>query len=333
VQDYIINEFLSVKSEGSTWDIYISNLKVEKRRYTIYNISPKEIIESEEIPSADWYFSDGTIVEAEFTNVCEILEIWYKNRYDTSLLNKEGAFPLLRLLYIAGDPVANEVFLSEIEKRIKTNHPPTMAYLVEFGFIDYLNIPVMNELTSMKDVGKELLRAMGLTKFLVRFYSALESDDLWDDFPDLLMEPLKIEREFSKTMKLEHSEEGLLIMPLLFMHCSEEKIDTLCKLTEQEILEILHDILSQMAQNQMIIKKEFEVNQYITLKLIGNTTYIYVNNEKFLHCKYLLMNLEKNKIKEYKQFQSIDEASMHLDRSLERGHLSIFHQKQSSRQW
>ncbi len=67
----------------------------------------------------------------------------------------------------------------------------------------------------------------------------------------------------------------------------------------------------------------FRINKYITLKLVGNRTNIYVNNRLFNQCKYLLLNIPKSRIREYRQIDSIDEAAERLDRSME-GHEGVF---------
>jgi len=69
--------------------------------------------------------------------------------------------------------------------------------------------------------------------------------------------------------------------------------------------------------------KEFEVNKYITLKLEGGKTNIYVNNILFLQCKYLLLNLSNDDIPKYDEIESIDEAmeiygKEHVNRKHER---------------
>jgi len=63
---------------------------------------------------------------------------------------------------------------------------------------------------------------------------------------------------------------------------------------------------------------EFKINEIITLKLENNRTNIYVNNELFRHCKYLLLNIPVDNIHEFDDITSIDEAEEYLDHSLER---------------
>lgn len=62
-------------------------------------------------------------------------------------------------------------------------------------------------------------------------------------------------------------------------------------------------------------KKEFKVNDFITVKLIGDETVIFVKGKRFRQCKYLLLYPEKGR--EYGEIRSIDEAAEHLSGELE----------------
>ncbi|MFX1501535.1 MAG: Rab family GTPase [Promethearchaeota archaeon] len=61
---------------------------------------------------------------------------------------------------------------------------------------------------------------------------------------------------------------------------------------------------------------EFKVNNYLTLRLENNRTNIYVGRKLFNQCKYLLLNLAKDRFEDYDEFESIDEASEKLDDSM-----------------
>ncbi len=63
---------------------------------------------------------------------------------------------------------------------------------------------------------------------------------------------------------------------------------------------------------------EFKINEFITLKLRDGKTVIFVNNERFLQCKYLLLSIPANKIEEFEKIDSIDDAKEHLNSILER---------------
>ncbi len=65
--------------------------------------------------------------------------------------------------------------------------------------------------------------------------------------------------------------------------------------------------------------KEFKVNKSITLKLENNKTNIYINDELFLQCKFLLLNIPTGGVNSPKIINSIDEAAEELDSYLEVG--------------
>ena len=62
---------------------------------------------------------------------------------------------------------------------------------------------------------------------------------------------------------------------------------------------------------------EFRINKFITVKQENNEVNIYVNNEKFSQCKYLLLNIPISQIQEFDEINSIDEAAELLNQSLE----------------
>ncbi len=63
--------------------------------------------------------------------------------------------------------------------------------------------------------------------------------------------------------------------------------------------------------------KEFVVNSFIILRLEEGQTNIYVDDKYFTQCKFLLLDIPVNEIREFDNIESIDEAAERLDRSLE----------------
>ncbi len=55
--------------------------------------------------------------------------------------------------------------------------------------------------------------------------------------------------------------------------------------------------------------QEFRINDYISLSLKGEKTIIYVNNEEFMQCKSLLLNIPTDNAQFSNLFKSIDEAA------------------------
>lgn len=64
-------------------------------------------------------------------------------------------------------------------------------------------------------------------------------------------------------------------------------------------------------------KKEFQVNRFITLKLENKITNIYVLGKLFAQCKFLLLNIPIDEVREFDNIKSIDEAAERLDHKLE----------------
>ncbi len=64
--------------------------------------------------------------------------------------------------------------------------------------------------------------------------------------------------------------------------------------------------------------KEFKINDYISLRLEKDKTNVYINNEKIIQCKYLLLqNPDDNSIVNDEDFSSIDRLAEKLDKTLE----------------
>lgn len=55
------------------------------------------------------------------------------------------------------------------------------------------------------------------------------------------------------------------------------------------------------------MKKEFKVNEYLTLELEGTITNIYVKGKIFRQCKYLAFNIPIDNTQEFDTIQSIDD--------------------------
>lgn len=59
---------------------------------------------------------------------------------------------------------------------------------------------------------------------------------------------------------------------------------------------------------------KFTINKFLDLRLEDGKTNVYVNNELFIHCKYILLNITLDKIEEFERIYSIDEAIERLDK-------------------
>lgn len=54
---------------------------------------------------------------------------------------------------------------------------------------------------------------------------------------------------------------------------------------------------------------EYKINEFLSLKLEGGRTHIYVKGKRFLQCKRLVLNISKKDVPIYDEIDSIDEAA------------------------
>jgi hypothetical protein len=121
--------------------------------YLLLNIPVDRIEEYDEIESIDEAAEkldrsmEGTrhnvirriTPEEEFQGHCSNMQVWAENGYDTRILHRNLAFPLLKRLTEVGDPIAKRVFSEEIAIRLASNHPTVIQYLTHNGYLRYLN--------------------------------------------------------------------------------------------------------------------------------------------------------------------------------------------------
>ncbi|MFO8017247.1 MAG: hypothetical protein R6U96_01310 [Promethearchaeia archaeon] len=79
------------------------------------------------------------------------LQVWAEHDYDTTLLHRSLAFPLLKELTKAGDEKAARVFRREIKKRFLSGYPPVQEFLREEGYLKFLSAEDLKDLRQRFD--------------------------------------------------------------------------------------------------------------------------------------------------------------------------------------
>ncbi|MGV9206005.1 MAG: tetratricopeptide repeat protein [Promethearchaeia archaeon] len=152
IKTYNINEFLTLKLINKRTYIYVANRLFLQCKYLLLNI-PVNSKEARTIDSIDeaaerldntlekpFLFQDDPISpKLEFWGHCSNLEAWVDYDYDTRILHRNLAFPLLRELTEAGDPKARRVFKEEIAKRLMSEQLSVITYLINGGYLEYFN--------------------------------------------------------------------------------------------------------------------------------------------------------------------------------------------------
>jgi hypothetical protein len=140
--------------------------------YLLLNISVDRIEDYDEIESIDeaavkldrsMERNHNTVPpETEFWGHCSNLQAWAENGYDTRILHRNLAFPLLKRLSEVGDPLARKVFSEEIAIRLASKHPNVTQYLTQNGYLKYLSRDefesILDDINSsaLKDIIAEL---------------------------------------------------------------------------------------------------------------------------------------------------------------------------------
>ena len=154
-----VNDFITLKLRYYRHDnkfktfLYVDGQKFNQCSFVLLQI-PKDRTESlEEIDSIDEaielldksleYTSPPIRLqitpEEEFWGHCSNIQVWVENHYDTRLLHRNMAFPLLRRLTQLGDPVAKIVFKEEIAKRYSSGVPSVIEFLKKEGYLTLLS--------------------------------------------------------------------------------------------------------------------------------------------------------------------------------------------------
>jgi tetratricopeptide (TPR) repeat protein len=170
--EYKANDYLSLKLEDERTFIYVKDERFLSCIRLMLQIPKDNIDEFEEINSIDEaaslhktlfqnsIFEDSqphTISpEQEFWGHCSNIQAWVENEYDSRLLHSNIAFPLLRKLSKAGDPLARKVLKEEVAERFTAGYLPVSIYLINEDFLHIFNEQELNSLleTFMEDLKK-----------------------------------------------------------------------------------------------------------------------------------------------------------------------------------
>lgn len=144
-----VNDYLKLKLENRRTTIYVNGKKFMNCKYLLLNIPKGEIEKTYQYDSIDAlkpiygtrHEMDSSLIEpeTEFFGHCSNLEAWAENDYDTRILEKRLAFPLLKELAKAGDPTARQKFVEEVARRFITGNKSVRTYLIIQDYVKYLS--------------------------------------------------------------------------------------------------------------------------------------------------------------------------------------------------
>ncbi|MGB5912463.1 MAG: Rab family GTPase [Promethearchaeia archaeon] len=157
LREFKINNYLTLKLQNNRTNIYVKGILFNQCKYLLLNIEKDKFQYYEKIESIDeaaetldrslegTHFNNFDLSpKTEFWGHCSNLQAWYENDYDTRLLHRNLAFPLLKALAEAGDPLAKKVFKEEIALRLESGYSSVVRYLVTQGYLNYLSRKELN---------------------------------------------------------------------------------------------------------------------------------------------------------------------------------------------
>ena len=177
--DFKLNDFLTVRFEHNTTVMYVNNKPFKICKYLLMNVPLSEVHDYESIDQASDFYNKqlehkitpqdvGLTPEEEFKGHCSNLQVWVENNYDTCLLHRNLAFPLLTKLSKVGDPIAQDVLAQEIIERFKSGSTTVQLYLIINYYLRLLKTEDIEDLLPYI-VDKRVLSCLGV-------YFELEKD-------------------------------------------------------------------------------------------------------------------------------------------------------------
>jgi len=155
MKEFKINKYITLKLVGRRTNIYVDGQLFNQCKSIFLNIPIDKITKLDKIESIEETIDKLDLIpdkqkeelditpEIEFWAHCSNLQVWVENDYDTRLIHSNLAFPLLKKLYEAKDPLAKRVFKEEIIKRFKSGYPTVIRFLI---CEDYMKLLSKDEL-------------------------------------------------------------------------------------------------------------------------------------------------------------------------------------------
>ncbi len=208
MQEFHINEYLSLKLENDATAIYVNGELFSKCKFLLLNVPTYSRViggESNSIDDMSIHLDNklemrttpkelGLTPEEEFRGHCSNLQVWVENDYNPRLLHSDLAFPLLKKLTDAGDPLAKTIFKKEMHRRFASGHSAVITYLITEGYLDYLNLSEFETFLDNLDLDKVRIDDVidGIIEYYQYRYGQKHVDFLLNEFT----KNLKLKRRY-----------------------------------------------------------------------------------------------------------------------------------------
>lgn len=147
MEEFRVNELITLRLIDGKTIIYVNDKEFEQCKHLLLNVPVGENFDQEinSIDDAEEHLktyieetNTSITPEEEFMGHCSNLQAWAENQYNTNLLHRTLAFPLLKVLSDEGDTTAKQRFKEEIARRYKYGSFNVQRYLFEEGYLKYL---------------------------------------------------------------------------------------------------------------------------------------------------------------------------------------------------
>jgi len=221
-KQFKVNDFITLKLENDRTNVYVKEKPFNQCKHLLLNLDKQNLENYDSIDSIDeaievlhdpqypYLIVDQEIPpETEFWGHCSNLQAWVENDYDTRLLHRNIAFPLLKKLTEVGDPIAKRRFKEEIAIRFQSGHISVMNFLIQERYLDYLNPEEINFLCdnliessihTKEQIEKPKLGLIldTLSRFLIKTKNITEIIEIYESLFMLEPHSLQIWKRFTR---------------------------------------------------------------------------------------------------------------------------------------
>jgi hypothetical protein len=153
----VLNEYLKLKYEDGRSNVYVKDDYFRQCAYLLINIAKDEIEDFDEIVSIDDVENKlshelhglsniqikeknyGIDPKQEFIAHCSNMQAWVENDYNTQILHRTIAFPLLKKLVEVGDLKAKRAYKEELAHRLESNELNVVLFFIDNKHLKDLN--------------------------------------------------------------------------------------------------------------------------------------------------------------------------------------------------
>ncbi len=148
----IVDDYITLKYENGGVRIYVLGEEFIQCKFLLLNFTDENLRNSKVIESIDEaaelldHSMENDVMnnyklspKEELMAHCSNLQAWVENGYDTRLLHRNLAFPLLKRLSDVGVPQARRVFKDELAKRLESGEKNVIIYLVKEKYTVYFS--------------------------------------------------------------------------------------------------------------------------------------------------------------------------------------------------